>query len=232
VDGREVVAGAPSFVRGQVAATPDWAAEAEMAATGRSLTPVLVAVDGAVVAVAACGDAVLDDAAESVARLQRRGWEVSLLSGDHPQVVRRVAEQIGLDPDRSEGGASPERKVEAVRAALARGRPVMMVGDGVNDAAALAAATVGVAVHGGAEASLVAADVFLRRPGVAPVVALVEGSRRAERVIRRNLAVSLLYNVVTAALAMGGAINPLLAAILMPISSLTVVTLSYRSKTF
>ena len=97
---------------------------------------------------------------------------------------------------------------------------------------ALSAATVGIAVQGGAEASLAAADVYLARPGLAPLVRLVRGSRRTLDVIRRNVLVSLLYNVITGGLAMAGLINPLIAAILMPISSLTVVTMSYRSRTF
>jgi Cu2+-exporting ATPase len=107
-----------------------------------------------------------------------------------------------------------------------------MVGDGVNDAAALAVATVGVGVHGGAEAALAAADVYLVEPGLMPLVRLVEGARRTMAVIRRNLAFSLAYNAVAMSLAMAGVMSPLLAAVLMPASSIIVVVSSYRSKTF
>ena len=107
-----------------------------------------------------------------------------------------------------------------------------MVGDGVNDAAAMARATVGVAVRGGAEASLAAADVFLARPGL---TALVDAGRRRRATLRSsaaNIAVSIVYNLVGAALADGRLINPLMAAILMPASSLTVVLASWRGRTF
>jgi Cu2+-exporting ATPase len=87
-------------------------------------------------------------------------------------------------------------------------------------------------VHGGAEASLAAADVFLRRPGMTPIVELMRGARRSVDVIKLNLALSLAYNVVTAGLAIGGVITPVIAAVLMPISSLTVVTISTRFRTF
>ena len=110
--------------------------------------------------------------------------------------------------------------------------PVVMVGDGVNDAAAIARAAVGIGVRGGAEACLAAADVFLARPGLTSLVALTTGARRTVRLIRANLLFSLGYNLIGAGLAVTGVINPLIAAILMPVSSLTVILVSWRSRTF
>ncbi|UCD75943.1 MAG: heavy metal translocating P-type ATPase [Phycisphaerales bacterium] len=231
-EGRKLIVGSPAFVREKVGPPPDWAKQAERELLDQALTVILIAVDGEYTGVAGLGDPVLQDAAASIGRLRRSGWTVGILSGDHPVVVDAVARQIGIDVERCEGGASPERKAEVVTEALSGNRRVVMVGDGVNDAAALSAASVGIAVHGGAEASLAAADVFLGRPGLAPVVELLRGARRTVGVITRNLGISLLYNVLTASLAMAGLINPLIAAILMPISSLTVVVLSYRSRTF
>ncbi|MDE3217552.1 MAG: HAD family hydrolase, partial [Gemmatimonadota bacterium] len=131
------------------------------------------------------------------------------------------------------GGATPEDKLREVERARARTtRPVVMVGDGVNDAAAIAAASVGIGVHGGAEACLATADIYLTRPGLAPLVELVDGAERTMGVIRRNLAFSLVYNMLGAGAAMAGIINPLAAAVLMPASSLTVVVSSWRARSF
>jgi Cu2+-exporting ATPase len=154
-----------------------------------------------------------------------------VLSGDHPQVVADVGRQLELEPAQVHGGESPEQKVAFIERAAAAGR-VVMVGDGVNDAAALSAATVGIAVHGGAEPSLAAADVYLNRPGLTPIVELTGAARNTLRTIHRSLAVSLVYNVVAASLAVAGLIGPLFAAILMPISSFTVLAFAYLSPTF
>jgi Cu2+-exporting ATPase len=184
------------------------------------------------VAVAGFGDPVLDDARESIETLRAMGWSIRILSGDHAGVVSAVARSVGVDDVDAEGGALPEHKAAVVQALQRDYEVVVMVGDGVNDAAALSAASVGVAVHGGAEASLAAADVFLRRPGLQPIVELMRGARRSVGVIKTNLGLSLAYNVVTASLAIGGVITPVIAAVLMPISSLTVVTISTRARTF
>ena len=226
---RRVVVGSPDFVASRAkTAPPDFAREVD-ALTGDGLTPVLAAVDGTVVAAAGFGDPLREDAQAALDRVRELGWRPGILSGDHPLVVAAVGRRLGLLPAESRGGVAPEDKLRAVTGAEG---PVVMVGDGVNDAAALAAATVGIAVHGGAEAALAAADVFVTRPGVARIAELLDGSRRAMRVVRRNLAFSLAYNVVGVALAMSGVLNPLVAAILMPLSSLTVIASSYRARTF
>lgn len=226
VGGRPVVVGSPAFVLRR-AADPDGL----LAARDPALTPVGIAVDGRVVGVAGFGDQTRPEAAEAVAALRREGWTLRVLSGDDPAVVRSVAKQLGFEPSAIEGGATPERKLAVIEALAARS-PVVMVGDGVNDAAAIARASVGIGVRGGAEASLAAADVYLIRPGLAPLVDLMRGARRTLRVVRRNILVSIGYNVVGALLAVTGIIDPLIAAIMMPVSSVTVVLMSWRSRTF
>jgi Cu2+-exporting ATPase len=231
VGGHELVVGSPAFAAQRLGELPGATAAQVEAAVTEGLTPVVVGVDGAAAAVAALGDPIRDDAADALAAIRSRGWQVEVLSGDHPGTVAAVLQRLGLEADAGRGGADPEAKVARVREAAAVG-PVAMVGDGVNDAAALAAATVGVGVHGGAEATLAAADVFLGEPGLEPLVRLLDGSRRTLGVIRRNLVFSLAYNAVAVTLAMLGLMNPLVAAVLMPASSITVVVSSYRARTF
>lgn len=224
VGGRLVVVGSPAFVRQRAEA-------GDIASLEQALTPVLVAVDGVVVGSAGFGDPLRPDAASSVARLREAGWHVRLLSGDAPHVVEAAGRSLGIPTEDCIGGAAPEEKARVVRETL-RGGSVVMVGDGVNDAAAIAAASVGIGVHGGAEVSLATADVYLNSPGLSPLVQLVEGSRRTMSVIRRNIGFSLTYNAIAVVLAVAGLLNPLAAAILMPASSLTVVLVSWRSRTF
>jgi P-type Cu2+ transporter len=245
VAGRCVVVGKPSWVRQRVGSA---GAEGVALSTGEcagvdkgpGLTPVLVAVDGAIVARAGFGDPLRPAARAAVAGLGALGWDVRLLSGDSPDVVARVARELGLDPAAAEGGATPERKRDVVRAARAAfpatrqspERPVVMVGDGVNDAAAISLATVGIAVRGGAEASLAAADVYLARGGIGALGELLDGARRTSGIVRRNMLIALGYNAVGVSLAMMGVIDPLFAAILMPVSSLTVVLGAWQGRTF
>ncbi len=192
----------------------------------------LVAVDGVVVAAAGLGDRVRDGAAEALGALRRRGWRTTLLSGDDPAVAAEVGAALGFAADEAIGGATPEEKLARITAWRAEGGTVVMVGDGVNDAAAIAAAHVGIGVHGGAEACLATADVYLTSPGLAPLVGLMTGAERTIHVIRRNMVWALMYNLAGVVLAMSGTISPLIAAIMMPASSLTVVLGSWLGRTF
>jgi Cu2+-exporting ATPase len=226
VEGRAVLVGSPAFVATRLGAPPPDAPE------DPRRTPVVVAVDGQVVARAGFADPLREDAEDSLAELRERGWSLRLLSGDHPAVVAEVGARLGFEPEECEGGASPEDKLRLVDRLEREQGPIVMVGDGVNDAAAMARASVGVGMRGGAEACLAVADVFLARPGLGSLVALDEGARRTLGVIRRNIAFSLVYNLAGAGLAVAGVIDPLIAALLMPASSLTVVLASWHGRTF
>jgi Cu2+-exporting ATPase len=231
VEGVALLVGSPALLSSRLGSVPAWATRlvSEHAEAGR--TPVLVAADGEVRAVAAFGDAIRAEAAENLSRLRKLGYRFEILSGDHPSVVRGVAEQLGIPSESALGGQSPESKLAHI-AELRRRGPVIMVGDGVNDAGAMAAASVGFAVHGGAETCLRAADVFATRAGIAPIADAAVGARRTLSAIRRGIAISLGYNLVGIGLAVTGLLSPLLAAVLMPLSSISVVSLALRARTF
>jgi Cu2+-exporting ATPase len=231
VDGRRIAVGSPAFVRSRSAADPRGLWPSVELMIGEGLTPVVVEVDGAIAAVAGLGDQVRPDSLTAVRSLSELGWDVEVLSGDHPSVAASIGRGVGVAESKIRGGVSPETKLSVVRESSLE-LPTVMVGDGVNDAASLAAAGVGIAVHGGAEASLAAADVYLNEPGLRGVAELIEGSRRTMRVIWRNLGVSVVYNLTAGSLAVTGMMNPLIAAIVMPVSSLTVLILAFRSRSF
>lgn len=226
VQGTRIVVGSPRFVREET--EPGL----ELLPADPTLTPVWVAVDGVVVGRAGFGDRIRPDAHTALDALRARGWRTTLLSGDDVTVAAAVGAALGFAPDAAIGGATPEEKLRRVQEWRAAGDRVVMVGDGVNDAAAMAAAHVGIGVHGGAEASLATADIHLTAPGLGPLVELVDGAARTLRVIRRNMLWALGYNTIGVTLAMTGTISPLVAAVLMPVSSLTVVLGSWLGRTF
>lgn len=198
---------------------------------GEGHTPIYLSRGDAVCAVALLGDELRAESEVVVDRLRAMGWRVGIVSGDRADVVREVAGRLGIEPALARGGMSPEEKVAAVREAAALG-PVVMVGDGVNDAAALAQASFGVALQGGAEASLAAAHAYIVGDDLSMVPELIEGAGRTVRVVKVCLAASLGYNVVAAGLAMAGVLSPLVAAVLMPASSVTVLAIALRARTF
>jgi Cu2+-exporting ATPase len=230
VGGHEVLVGAPPWVRRCCPLQPvleGWIAEL----AERGETPIVVACDGVMIAVAGLADPIRPDALGALDALARLGWTVHLLSGDDARVVQRVGAALGVPRSRCHGAISAEDKVAVVVAAREHGA-VVMVGDGVNDAAAMAAASAGIAVSGAAEIAIEAADVYLRSPSIGDVADTAAGAQATLATIRRNLKFSLAYNLVAGALAVSGVIHPLIAAIAMPLSSLTVLASSLRSRAF
>ncbi len=229
----DVAVGRPAWITELTGPLPPAFEEKLAGYAGQGHTPVAVAVDGRCAAVLAFGDRLRDASKTVIEALQASGKEVYLLSGDHDAVVQAVAETLGLPSAQAFGNVSPEQKRTFVTTLRhSQQRTVAMIGDGVNDAAALQEADVGVAVQGGSTPSLVAADVFLTREGLTPVATLLTGTKRVMRVIRRNLGFSLAYNILGAGAAMLGLITPLAAAVAMPLSSLVVVISSIIQRPF
>lgn len=183
-----------------------------------------VYVDDGLVAMITLRDRLRDDAPASLTALKKLRMHPRIVSGDAKPHVDEVGRTLGLPEGDVLSQATPESK----RALIESHPRAIMVGDGANDSAALASAWVGVAVHGGMEISLRAADVYVSQPGIGPVVTLIRASRETMRVIYRNYTFSLFYNLIGGGAAVMGLMSPLFAAILMPISSLTILTSSWR----
>jgi len=228
VGGRFVQVGRPAWI---AASDPQSLADALDRFSADGLTPVAVAVDGRLALALGLGDALRPEAPAFLKRLARDGRTAYLLSGDHPSVAARVGAALGLPEERVLGGVSPEGKRAFVER-LAQTETVAMVGDGVNDAAALQAAHVGVSVGGGALAARMAAPVFALHPGLAPLERLFDGSARVMGAVRAGLALSFAYNVAGALAAMAGLVTPLVAAVAMPLSSLAVIGIVIGQRSF
>lgn len=177
-------------------------------------------------AVFRCSDPVKPEASEVVSQLRREGIEPVLLTGDALAPASRVAADCGISEVIA--GVSPEGKVGAIRDLQSRGKTVAMVGDGVNDAPALAQADLGVALASGTDVAVAAADITLVNPSLTAVPEAIAVSRATLRVIKQNLAWAFGYNIVTIPLAALGLLNPMLAGAFMAASSVIVVTNSLR----
>jgi len=223
VDGRAIFAGSAAFMADLGLAPVAWQAEqvgsvVEVADESRILGRIIV------------GDTVKESAAAAIRELKALGLHPVLLSGDNERTARAVAAQVGIDDVRA--GVTPEGKVAAIKELQAAGRQVAMVGDGVNDAAAIAQADLGIAMGTGTDAAIAAGDITLMRHDLMAAVDAVRLSRATLRTIKSNLVWAFGYNTAAIPLAALGMLTPIIAGAAMAFSSVFVVLNSLRLKGF
>ena len=167
------------------------------------------------------GDVIRPDAADTVQQLEAQGLGVALITGDHAEVADRIAAVAGIETVVARCG--PEQKADWIAERQRMGHRVLFAGDGLNDGPALAMADVGIAMGSGAASSVLVADGVIARPSLQPILAARRAARACRQVIRSNQRRSLTYNVIAVAAAAAGLVNPLVAALLMPLSSGLVI---------
>jgi Cu+-exporting ATPase len=223
-----VIIGSPESVgHSAVALDPDLA-QAIASAKSASYTTSLLAVDGVAIALFATGDVIKSDARETLAALRERGIESWLVTGDHEESALQIASQVGISPEYVIASASPEAKISKVQELQGQGHKVMMVGDGVNDAAALAQADLSIAMGTGTDTAISTADITLMRPQLMGVIDSLDLSKKTLRTIKTNLGWAFAYNTIGLPIAAMGLMSPMYAAAAMALSSLFVVTNSLR----
>ncbi|MFE2727703.1 heavy metal translocating P-type ATPase [Kitasatospora sp. NPDC059327] len=232
VDGHAVLVGREQLLADWSQYLPEALAEAKRAAEGAGRTAVAVGWDGAARAVLEVADAVKPTSAEAVRALRALGLRPVLLTGDNRLVAEAVAAEVGIGPQDVIAEVLPRDKVATVRRLQAEGRVVAVVGDGVNDAAALAQADLGLAMGTGTDAAIEAGDLTLVRGDLLAAADAVRLSRRTLATIKGNLFWAFGYNIAALPLAAAGLLNPMIAGAAMAFSSVFVVTNSLRLRRF
>ena len=194
------------------------------------LTVSVLAWDGVALAVFAVGDQLKSDAAQTVSALQSMGITPWLVTGDSAEVAASVALTVGIDSEHVVSAAMPETKLQIVEKLKSEGRCVLMVGDGINDAAALTAADLSMAMGTGTDTAISSADITLMNSGLGSVISALKLSQKTLKIIRLNMGWALIYNVIGLPIAALGYLQPIYAAGAMALSSLFVVTNSLRIK--
>jgi Cu+-exporting ATPase len=238
VDGRRVVVGSEGLLLEQgVDVHAVEAVARQVASDGQ--TPVLVGADGSAIGVVAIADAVKPESAEAIRRLQAAGLDVWMLTGDRAAVAEAIGAEVGIAPDRILAEVRPDEKAARVSELQSSGSVVAMVGDGVNDAPALAQSDLGVAIGTGADVAVEASEITLVGDDLRAVPAAIRLSRATMRTIRQNLAWAFGYNLLLIPVAAGALfpltgwlLSPALAAGAMALSSVSVVTNSLRLRRF
>jgi P-type Cu+ transporter len=230
VQGRSVVVGRPRLLADRSVPLPEHLVRARLAAESEGRTVVAVAWDGAARGLLAVADAVKPTSARAVAQLRELGLRPLLLTGDNETVARAVAAQVGIDEVVAE--VLPADKVDVVQRLQGEGRVVAMVGDGVNDAAALAQADLGLAMGTGTDVAIEASDLTLVRGDLRAAADAIRLARRTLATIKGNLFWAFAYNVAALPLAAAGLLNPMIAGAAMAFSSVFVVANSLRLRRF
>jgi Cu+-exporting ATPase len=232
VDGRLVTAGRTGWLLESGIAPAPAQREALGAAEDSGATAIWVAVDGETAGIISLRDTVKPGSAVAVTRLRELGLRPILLTGDNAAVAAQVAAAVGISPDDVFAGVLPAGKVEAVRKLQAAGATVAMAGDGVNDAAALAQADLGIAMGSGTDVAIEAADLTVMGNDLGQVAQAIELSRRTLGTIKTNLFWAFFYNAVGIPVAALGLLNPMIAGAAMAASSVLVVANSLRLRSF
>ena len=223
-----VIIGSPDSVGHSAVALDSNLVTAIEAAKAASYTTSLLAVDGVAIALFATGDVIKSDARETLSVPRPRGIESWMVTGAHHESALQMAAQVGIASQFIISAATPEQKIEKVRELQSQGHKVMMVGDGVNDAAALAQADLSIAMGTGTDTAISTADITLMRPELMGVVQSLDLSKKTLRTIKTNLGWAFAYNTIGLPIAAMGLMSPMYAAAAMALSSLFVVTNSLR----
>lgn len=223
-----VIIGTPDSIAHSTIAFDSAIVEAMRAAEAQSQAVAVLAWDGVAIAVFATADSIKKDAARTIAELHKRGIDSWLITGDTAESAARVADEVGIDSARLLAHALPEDKLAKISELQASGKKVAMIGDGVNDAAALAQSDLSIAMGTGTDTAISTADITMMRPDLMGIVDALNLAGKTLATIKGNVAWAFLYNVVGIPLAALGLMNPIYAAGAMALSSLFVVTNSLR----